>query len=219
MGFGHRTTVMEPKDPSISLLRYRQGVLHLGGSTHRPWRLTTQPTDPEAKWVVVYSLGDGADKGIYYDADPTEHIGHHLTMSRVDMVEVDQQAGGEHERQMQDDEAQNQTSPRKCTERVVWMLKILLTRPGNSPMQSTSALDGGCCVKVLAGRRCRAQDGSAESSRWRRPFGARRQASAGVAVWRQSLTRLWVAVIRRHSERQAALPRRWKRSQRRLNLV
>ena len=102
---------------------YRQGVLHLGGSTHRPWRLTTQPTDPEAKWVVVYSLGDGADKGIYYDADPTEHIGHHLTMSRVDMVEVDQQAGGEHERQMQDDEAQNQTSPRKCTERAVWMLK------------------------------------------------------------------------------------------------
>ena len=31
--------------------------------------------------------------------------------------------------------------------------------------------------------------------------------------------RLWVAVISRHSERAADLPRRWKRSMPRLNLV
>ncbi len=35
---------------------------------------------PEAKWVVFYSLGEGADKGIYYDAHPIEHMRHHLTM-------------------------------------------------------------------------------------------------------------------------------------------
>ena len=40
-----------------------------------------------------------------------------------------------------------------------------------------------------------------------------------VVGWRQSFRRLWVAVISRHSERQAALPRRWKRSILRLNLV
>ena len=41
----------------------------------------------------------------------------------------------------------------------------------------------------------------------------------GAVVARQSFSRLWVAVISRHSERQAALPRRWKRSILRLNLV
>jgi methionine sulfoxide reductase catalytic subunit len=39
----------------------------------------------EAKWVVFYSLGDGADKGIYYDAHPIEHMHHHLTMLAYDM--------------------------------------------------------------------------------------------------------------------------------------
>jgi hypothetical protein len=43
-------------------------------------------------------------------------------------------------------------------------------------------------------------------------------ASAGVAAL-QSLRRLWVAVISRHSERAAASPRRWKRSILRLCLV
>jgi len=37
--------------------------------------------------------------------------------------------------------------------------------------------------------------------------------------WLWSFRRLWVAVIRRHSERQTDLPRRWKRSIRRLNFV
>jgi sulfoxide reductase catalytic subunit YedY len=39
----------------------------------------------EAKWVVFYSLAEGADKGIYYDAHPIEHMTHHLTMLAYDM--------------------------------------------------------------------------------------------------------------------------------------
>ena len=45
------------------------------------------------------------------------------------------------------------------------------------------------------------------------------QAVIGAVVCLWSLSRLWVAVISRHSERQADLPRRKKRSQRRLNFV
>jgi hypothetical protein len=56
-------------------------------------------------------------------------------------------------------------------------------------------------------------------SRSARPRGRRPQALAAAVVARQSLSRLWVAVISRHSERQAARPRRWKRSILRLNLV
>ena len=40
---------------------------------------------PEAEWVVFYSLGDGPDKGVYYDAHPIEHMSHHLTMLAYDM--------------------------------------------------------------------------------------------------------------------------------------
>ncbi len=39
----------------------------------------------EAKWVVFYSLGDGPDKGIYYDAHPIEQMSYHLTMLAYDM--------------------------------------------------------------------------------------------------------------------------------------
>jgi sulfoxide reductase catalytic subunit YedY len=39
----------------------------------------------EAKWVVFYSLGEGADKGVYYDAHPIEHMSHHLTMLAYEM--------------------------------------------------------------------------------------------------------------------------------------
>ncbi|MFZ1995404.1 MAG: molybdopterin-dependent oxidoreductase [Solirubrobacteraceae bacterium] len=39
----------------------------------------------DARWVVFYSLGEGADKGIYYDAHPIEHMSHHLTMLAYDM--------------------------------------------------------------------------------------------------------------------------------------
>ncbi|MEO6859852.1 MAG: molybdopterin-dependent oxidoreductase [Solirubrobacteraceae bacterium] len=41
--------------------------------------------DREAKWVVFCSLGEGADKGVYYGAHPIEHMGHHLTMLPYDM--------------------------------------------------------------------------------------------------------------------------------------
>ena len=39
----------------------------------------------EAKWVVFYSLGDGADGGRYYDAHPIEQMWYHLTMLAYDM--------------------------------------------------------------------------------------------------------------------------------------
>ena len=34
---------------------------------------------------MFYSLGEGADKGVYYDAHPIEHMSHHLTMLAYDM--------------------------------------------------------------------------------------------------------------------------------------
>ena len=40
---------------------------------------------PEAMWVVFYSLGDGPDQGLYYDAHPIEQMGYHLTMLAYDM--------------------------------------------------------------------------------------------------------------------------------------
>jgi methionine sulfoxide reductase catalytic subunit len=43
-------------------------------------------TQTAAKRVVFYSLGEGADRGIYYDAHPIEHISHHLTMLAYDMT-------------------------------------------------------------------------------------------------------------------------------------
>src|SRR3954454_1812360 len=49
-------------------------------------------------------------------------------------------------------------------------------------------------------------------------MGSGPQAAVG-AVWRQSLSRLWAALASRHSDLAAALPRRRKRSMRRLNLV
>ena len=40
---------------------------------------------PEAKWVVFYSLGDGPDKGLYYDAHPIDQMRYELTMLAYDM--------------------------------------------------------------------------------------------------------------------------------------
>jgi DMSO/TMAO reductase YedYZ molybdopterin-dependent catalytic subunit/thiosulfate reductase cytochrome b subunit len=40
---------------------------------------------PEARWVVFYSLGDGPDGGLYYDAHPIEQMRYHLTMLAFDM--------------------------------------------------------------------------------------------------------------------------------------
>lgn len=37
--------------------------------------------------MVFYSVGDGPDKGTYYDAHPIEHKRHHLTMVACGMNE------------------------------------------------------------------------------------------------------------------------------------
>ncbi|MDX3757875.1 molybdopterin-dependent oxidoreductase [Streptomyces sp. AK02-04a] len=41
--------------------------------------------DPQAKWVVFYSLGEGSDGGTYYDAHPIEHMRSKLAMLAYDM--------------------------------------------------------------------------------------------------------------------------------------
>lgn len=41
--------------------------------------------EPEARWVVFYSLGDGPDGGLYYDAHPIEQMHYQLTMLAYDM--------------------------------------------------------------------------------------------------------------------------------------
>ena len=60
------------------------GVAKWGGVSMQTIVDLVEP-HPEAKWVVFYSLGDGADKGVYYDAHPIEHMSHHLTMLAYDM--------------------------------------------------------------------------------------------------------------------------------------
>ena len=60
------------------------GVAKWGGVSMKTIVDLVQP-HPEARWVVFYSLGDGPDKGIYYDAHPIEHMSHHLTMLAYDM--------------------------------------------------------------------------------------------------------------------------------------
>jgi sulfoxide reductase catalytic subunit YedY len=60
------------------------GIAKWGGVSMQTIVDLVEP-QPEAKWVVFYSLGEGADKGVYYDAHPIEHMGHHLTMLAYDM--------------------------------------------------------------------------------------------------------------------------------------
>jgi methionine sulfoxide reductase catalytic subunit len=40
---------------------------------------------PEARWVVFYSLGDGPDGGLYYDAHSVEQMRNPLAMLAYDM--------------------------------------------------------------------------------------------------------------------------------------
>lgn len=40
---------------------------------------------PEAKWVIFYSLGEGTEGGLYYDAHPIEQMRYQLTMLAYDM--------------------------------------------------------------------------------------------------------------------------------------
>lgn len=60
------------------------GVAKWGGVSMRTVLELVKPL-PEAKWVVFYSLGDGPDGGIYYDAHPVEQMSYHLTMLAYDM--------------------------------------------------------------------------------------------------------------------------------------
>src|SRR6478752_4711451 len=60
------------------------GIAKWGGVSMQTIVDLVQPR-PEARWVVFYSLGEGSDKGVYYDAHPIEHMGHHLTMLAYDM--------------------------------------------------------------------------------------------------------------------------------------
>lgn len=60
------------------------GIAKWGGVSMQAIMDLVRP-QPEAKWVVFYSLGDGPDKGIYYDAHPIEQMSYHLTMLAYDM--------------------------------------------------------------------------------------------------------------------------------------
>jgi methionine sulfoxide reductase catalytic subunit len=62
------------------------GIAKWGGVSMSTLLELVRP-QPEAKWVVFYSLGDGPDGGIYYDAHPMEHMTYHLTMLAYDMNE------------------------------------------------------------------------------------------------------------------------------------
>jgi sulfoxide reductase catalytic subunit YedY len=60
------------------------GVARWGGISMQTLLDLVKPK-PEAKWVVFYSLGDGADGGRYYDAHPIEQMRYPLTMLAYDM--------------------------------------------------------------------------------------------------------------------------------------
>lgn len=60
------------------------GIAKWGGVSMQTILDLVRPT-PEAKWVVFYSLGDGPDKGLYYDAHPIEQMRYELTMLAYDM--------------------------------------------------------------------------------------------------------------------------------------
>jgi methionine sulfoxide reductase catalytic subunit len=60
------------------------GVAKWGGVSMQTILDLVKP-QPEARWVVFYSLGDGPDEGTYYDAHPIEQMGYHLTMLAYEM--------------------------------------------------------------------------------------------------------------------------------------
>lgn len=60
------------------------GIAKWGGVSMQTIIELVKPA-PAAKWVVFYSLGDGADEGVYYDALPIEQMGYQLTMLAYDM--------------------------------------------------------------------------------------------------------------------------------------
>ncbi len=60
------------------------GIAKWGGVSMQTIMDLVRPA-ADAKWVVFYSLGDGPDGGIYYDAHPIEQMGYQLTMLVYDM--------------------------------------------------------------------------------------------------------------------------------------
>ncbi|MCC3314109.1 molybdopterin-dependent oxidoreductase [Nocardia africana] len=60
------------------------GVAKWGGVSMASILEVVRPR-PEAKWAVFYSLGDGPEKGRYYDAHPIEQMSYRLTMLAFDM--------------------------------------------------------------------------------------------------------------------------------------
>jgi sulfoxide reductase catalytic subunit YedY len=60
------------------------GVAKWGGISMRTLMDLVKPR-PEAKWVVFYSLAEGSDGGIYYDAHAIEQMSHHLVMLAYNM--------------------------------------------------------------------------------------------------------------------------------------
>ena len=60
------------------------GVAKWGGVSMQTIVDVVKPK-PEAKWVIFYSLAEGSDSGIYYDAQPIEQMSYHLTMLAYDM--------------------------------------------------------------------------------------------------------------------------------------
>jgi len=60
------------------------GVAKWGGVSMTTLLELVQPK-PEARWVVFYSLGDGPDGGLYYDAHPLEQMRYRLTMLAYEM--------------------------------------------------------------------------------------------------------------------------------------
>ena len=108
--------------------------------------------------------------------------------------------------------------------------------PGPRPTQASRWLPGGACFpRRLFRKRSRVRQrgrswwvsrsegrgglGGGEADGPDRAFPGPSQAPAAAIWWLWSFSRLWVAVISRHSARAADLPRRWKRSMRRLNFV
>jgi DMSO/TMAO reductase YedYZ molybdopterin-dependent catalytic subunit len=60
------------------------GVARWGGVSMATILDLVQPT-PDARWAVFYSLGDGPDGGLYYDAHPVEQLAVPLTMLAYEM--------------------------------------------------------------------------------------------------------------------------------------
>jgi thiosulfate reductase cytochrome b subunit len=60
------------------------GVAKWGGVSMQTLLELVRP-QPEAKWVIFYSFGEGADGGIYYDAHPIDQMSDDLTMVAYDM--------------------------------------------------------------------------------------------------------------------------------------